>query len=246
MKWRILFVLLLLSVTAVPAAEPVTPFHGALIKPSMVRLQPGNEQKFKVVIMATRLMSAAAPQSVKWSVNDIPGGNAELGTIDAQGLYRAPAKAPVPFEVHVCGEVQGSANRYVWGTVLLSNPAPAYKMIGTWGETTESDGRLKAPHGISIDLQGNLLLADQSAGRIFRYSKDGKFLAEIGRGQGSPLWILQPGGRLKLPALGKSKDLPFSVSGKRQAQQAREQIRDRQTVVFEAASKTTPSGSSRA
>jgi outer membrane protein assembly factor BamB len=186
MKWRFLAVFLLLfSVPAVSAAEAVTPFHRALIKPSIVRLQPGGEQKFKVVVMATRLMAAAPPQSVKWSVNNIPGGNTELGTIDAQGLYRAPAKTPVPYEVHICGDVLGSANRYVWGTVLLGNPDPAYKMIGTWGEATGPESRLKEPHGISVDLQGNLLIADQGAGRIFRYSKDGKFLAEIGSGRGA-------------------------------------------------------------
>ncbi len=185
MKFRTIGILLLLLAPVLPAAEAVTPFHRAVIKPSLVRLQPGQEQKFKVVILATRLMAAAAPAGVRWSVNNIPGGNAELGTIDAQGLYRAPAKTPVPYEVHICGEVTGSANRFVWGTVLLGDPSPAYKIIGTWGEATGPDSRLKEPHGISIDRQGNLLIADQGAGRIFRYSKDGKFLAEIGKGRGS-------------------------------------------------------------
>ena len=185
MKWRLLSFCLLLSITLLPAADPALPLQYATIKPSLVYLSPGATQKFKVVIMATRLMAASVPKSVVWTVNNIVGGNAEIGTIDKNGLYRAPAKTPVPYEVHICGDVAGSSNRYVWGTVLLGNPNPAYKMVGSWSESIEKEGHLKAPHGISIDHQGNLLIADQGAGRVLRYAKDGTFLAEIGRGPGS-------------------------------------------------------------
>lgn len=167
-------------------AQAPTPYHRATIKPSLVRLATGAEQRFKVVILATRLMAAQAPKSVKWSVNDVPGGNAEVGTIDANGLYRAPAKTPVPNEVSIRGDVEGSANRYVWGTVLVGSSGPAYKVVGGWGENVaEKDARLREPHGISIDKQGHLLIVDQRAGRVFRYTKDGKFVGEIGKGKGS-------------------------------------------------------------
>ena len=176
--------LVLSSAFGLSGAVP-TPFHRATISPSLVRLAPGSQQKFKVVIAATRLMAAAEPKSVKWSVDNIPGGNAELGTIDAKGLYKAPVKAPIPHEVHICGEVEGSANKYVWGTVLVGNPSPAYKVVGGWSEVSDAKSRLQAPHGISIDNSGDLLITDQKAGRVFRYTKDGKFVGEIGKGQGS-------------------------------------------------------------
>ena len=47
----------------------------AIIRPSLVHLEPGQEQRFKVAMKATRMMAAEAPQSVRWSVNNIPGGN---------------------------------------------------------------------------------------------------------------------------------------------------------------------------
>jgi streptogramin lyase len=167
-------------------AQAPTPYHRAVIKPSIARMATGGQQRFKVVILATRLMAAQAPKSVKWSVNDIPGGNAEVGTIDAHGLYRAPAKVPVPNEVSVRGDVEGSANRYVWSTVLVGTADPAYKVVGGWSEDLEAkEARLREPHGISIDKQGRLLIVDQRAGRVFRYTKDGKFLGEIGKGHGS-------------------------------------------------------------
>ena len=44
--------------------------------------------------------------------------------------------------------------------------------------------RFLYPHGISLDPQGNLLIADSDANRVFRFSRDGKFLTEIGSGAG--------------------------------------------------------------
>lgn len=167
-------------------AQAPTPYHRAVIRPSIVKLAPGAEQRFKAVILATRMMGAQAPKSVKWTVNGIPGGNAEVGTIGANGLYQAPAKAPVPNEVIVRGEVEGSVNKYVWGTVIVGTADPVYKVVGGWGEDVGAKGsHLVEPHGISIDNKGYLLITDQRGGRVFRYTKEGKFVSEIGLGPGS-------------------------------------------------------------
>ena len=66
---------------------PKSPHHRATIHPSIVNLEPGAEQAFKVVLVATRLMAAAAPKQVTWTVNDIPGGNDTLGTIRSSGIF---------------------------------------------------------------------------------------------------------------------------------------------------------------
>jgi DNA-binding beta-propeller fold protein YncE len=166
-------------------AQETRPAPRASIQPTLVRLAPGSEQRFKVVLAATRLMGAKPPSRVEWSVNDIPGGNATIGTIDANGLYRAPAKTPVPHEIHICGVVDGGENKYVWATVLMGSPDLAYKLVGSWGEPGVSPGRLRKPHGIGFDISGNLLIADQKADRVFRYTVDGKFLGEIGSGPGA-------------------------------------------------------------
>lgn len=42
-----------------------------------------------------------SPNTVSWSVNDIPGGNASVGTVDASGRYTAPAAVPAANPVTV-------------------------------------------------------------------------------------------------------------------------------------------------
>lgn len=66
-------------------------------------------------------MPTTVMQNVKWSVNDVPGGDAEIGTIDSNGMYRAPEKAPMPHEIHICAVANGAPNRYLWATSASSH-----------------------------------------------------------------------------------------------------------------------------
>ncbi|MHC4336532.1 MAG: NHL repeat-containing protein [Planctomycetota bacterium] len=181
-----LVVLISCSVFAVAdTTEPDRDYRRAIIRPSLIRLKPGQRQKFKIVMSAPYLRPAYLAKKVKWSVNDIPGGNKKLGTIDSAGLYTAPAKAPKPHEIHICAEVKGANNRYLWATVLIGNPDPPYKLIRTWSEPKESPTYLDDPHGIGLDKYGNLLIADQGASRIMRFTPKGKFLGDIGLRSGN-------------------------------------------------------------
>ena len=49
----------------------------------------------------TATVANTANTAVSWSVNGIPGGNATVGTIDADGVYTAPANLPSPVSVSV-------------------------------------------------------------------------------------------------------------------------------------------------
>ncbi|MHC4621221.1 MAG: NHL repeat-containing protein, partial [Planctomycetota bacterium] len=183
-----------LLVLGMPALATKTDpdFRRAVIKPSMVRLEPGRQQKFKVVMLATYLMAASGPEKVIWSVNGVPRGNKALGTIDSDGLYTAPKKAPTPCEIHICANAPEAANRYLFATVLMGEPS--YELVHTWSqeiksqeeepEEGKSTGNLKKPHGICLDRGGNLLIADQ-AGWVMRFNTQGKYLGDIGSGKGS-------------------------------------------------------------
>lgn len=175
-----------LPVFAAPGdtTEPDKDYRRAIIKPSLVRLKPGQQQKFKVVMLAAYLRPAYVPEKVKWSVNDILGGSKKLGTIDATGLYTAPAKAPKPHEIHVCAEVEGANNHYLWATILIGNPDPFYKLAHVWSEPKHSPRYLNDPHGIALDKDGNILIADQGASQVMRFTPQGKFLGYIGSGSG--------------------------------------------------------------
>ncbi len=185
--WCGLLVLVLTSGTAM--AQPASKHDRATIGPSLVHLQPGEAQRFKVTMVATRLMAARVPQQVKWGVNDIPGGTAELGTIDETGLYRAPATAPSPREIHICAEVPGAANRWLWATVIIGDSPPRYRQLHIWSEPmvegTGATTHFKDPHGIGLDADGNILIADQRANAVLRYTAQGHYLGQVGLGSGS-------------------------------------------------------------
>lgn len=161
----------------------------ATISPSVVYRQPGESQRFKVVMIATRMMAASEPQEVRWAVNDIPGGNDKLGTIDSSGLYTAPAVAPSPREIHICAEVPEAANRYLFATVIIGNTPPVYKPVHIWSEPVKKEGgsteHLTDPHGIAVDADGNLIIADQLGHSVHRYTATGEYLGQIGAGKGS-------------------------------------------------------------
>lgn len=191
-SFRLLGLLLAFGLAAalLQAQQPPV-LRRARITPSIVRLNPGQQQQFKI-LQVHRLTPTLVMKNVQWAVNDIPGGNAELGTIDSQGVYHAPQKVPAPNEIHICATANGAANRYLWATVLVGGKRPTYKVIREWGEprlrgvSRRSARRKKAlliaPHGITLDAQGNVLVIDEGSSRVIRYSPQGKYLGQIGLG----------------------------------------------------------------
>ena len=182
--------MLVLSVMShVALAQSASKHYRATIEPSLVYLQPGEEQRFKVVMVATRMMAAQAPQEVRWGVNDVPGGNKGIGAIDESGLYRAPSSVPSPREIHICAEVPEAANRYLWATVIIGDSPPQYRQFHIWSEPVEEGkegtAHLVDPHGIGLDADGNILIADQGGHAVHRYTAQGKYLGQVGLGNGS-------------------------------------------------------------
>ncbi|MGO8759712.1 MAG: DUF1800 family protein [Terracidiphilus sp.] len=72
----------------------------------------------------------ATGQAMVFSVNGIPGGNSEVGTISSTGLYTAPAAVPNPYTVQITSSIDqypdatpGSVSVQVW------NPIPALTAV---------------------------------------------------------------------------------------------------------------------
>jgi hypothetical protein len=63
---------------------------GVEIDPDHVTLAPGDKTQFTAVVKGTGTFSS----DLKWSVNDVSGGNAALGTISKSGLYLTPYPTP--------------------------------------------------------------------------------------------------------------------------------------------------------
>lgn len=89
---------------------------GVTLSPDSVELLPGGRTVFTV--------SAGPPGPYTWLVNDIVGGNAMFGTIDAAGLYIAPDAVPNPATFKVCARVTAAPTQIGCAGVLIS-PVPS-------------------------------------------------------------------------------------------------------------------------
>lgn len=138
----------------------------------------------------TATVTGAADNSVTWSVNDIPGGNATVGTIDNTGLYTAPATVPNPATVTV--KATSVAFPAQSGTCTVTILAPVTSTdrasVGTSGNqpngsceyaTISTDGRYvafasPADNLVAGDTNGNrdVFLRDRQAGTTARISVD--------------------------------------------------------------------------
>ncbi len=72
-----------------------------------------------------------------YSVNGIPGGNAEIGTITNQGLYTAPAIVPLPQNVVTITSIATKYPGYTPGSVTMGvlNPIPIIDTVTPTGLT---------------------------------------------------------------------------------------------------------------
>ncbi len=77
-----------LAITAAPAVA-------VTVNPASASVAAGATRQFSATV------TGAANTSVTWSVNNLAGGNATLGTISSSGLYTAPASAPAPASVTI-------------------------------------------------------------------------------------------------------------------------------------------------
>jgi DNA-binding beta-propeller fold protein YncE len=184
------FALLMMSLLSLTTfaheVHDAPPLPRATISPSIVHMEPSGNQWFKVIQEMTRLNAAVHLEDIEWSVNEIPGGNADIGTIDEKGNYTAPAKTPSPREVIICAKAKGVSNPYLWATILFKGEGAPYTMTMQWGEKIEDAKYFTDPHCIALDPDGNIIIADYDGSKVTRWTPDGEFIGYLGStGEGS-------------------------------------------------------------
>jgi DNA-binding beta-propeller fold protein YncE len=193
MTKKIFYLTILLFITQFVNAQPDKELGRASIQPSIAKLNRGDQQKFKVIKMATPLRSATLATNVKWYVNNIKGGNKKIGTIDANGLYTAPDKLPSPREIHIIGKTEGVTNTQLFATVLIETDEPVYEMVYEFTEPIKTAQYFTNPHCVTLDKAGNLIIADYTGSRVLRFTPEGKYLGDLGLGKGNePGQIYKP------------------------------------------------------
>src|SRR5262245_18877390 len=65
-----------------------------------------------------------------------------------------------------------------YGNARVHKFAPDGRLICSWGEPGGGRGQFRIPHGIAVDREGTVYVADRENSRIQLFSSDGKFLEE--------------------------------------------------------------------
>ncbi len=126
------------------------------VVPSVVTVNLAQSQQF------TATVSGTPNTKVTWTVNGAAGGNATLGTVDANGLYTAPATLPNPPTVSVSAisaadtHFMASAQTTIFNPNPLTSDAAAARFLeqASWGPTTPTVARVKQiGFGAYIDEQ---------------------------------------------------------------------------------------------
>ena len=76
------------------------------------QVTPGSAQPFTGEnVQFSAVVQNAASTAVNWQVNQVPGGNLAVGTIDSTGLYAAPTSVPSPPTVTVTAVLQSDSTK---------------------------------------------------------------------------------------------------------------------------------------
>jgi len=91
-----------------------------------VRVSPSSASKFPAQTQQfTAAVSGSTNTAVTWQVNGAMGGSPATGTIDAGGLYTAPAAVPNPATVMVSAVSQADVTRSDTAQVMIEAPTPS-------------------------------------------------------------------------------------------------------------------------
>jgi len=71
------------------------------LSPTGATVQTGHSRRFEAIV------SGDSGARVSWGVNGVPGGNASVGRIDAEGLYTAPSAVPSGGTVKITAVLNG-------------------------------------------------------------------------------------------------------------------------------------------
>jgi uncharacterized protein (DUF1800 family) len=107
--------------------SPTTPPEGTgvvvTVTPAVAMVRAGRTQAF------TASVTGNTNTTVTWSVNAVTGGNATTGTIDATGLFTAPANLPSPNTITVTATSAADPTKQGNSALTLENPVPVLASV---------------------------------------------------------------------------------------------------------------------
>ncbi len=95
--------------------------------------------------------------------------------------YRTIVRAGAPFYFPTNVALAPTGDIYVsdgYGNARIHKFSPDGRLLFSWGEPGAGPGQFHVPHGIAVDAQGTVYVADRENSRLQLFAPDGRYLAE--------------------------------------------------------------------
>ena len=95
--------------------------------------------------------------------------------------FRTIVRAGPPFHYPTNLALSSSGEMYVsdgYGNARVHKFSPDGRLLFSWGEPGAGPGQFHVPHGIAVDAQGIVFVADRENSRIQLFTPDGAYLSE--------------------------------------------------------------------
>lgn len=108
-----------------------------------------------------------------------PGQPSDTGATSLD--YRTIRRAGPPFHYPTNVAIAPSGDLFIsdgYGNARVHRFSPDGRLVQSWGEPGSGPGQFHIPHGIAIDRQGTVYVADRENSRLQLFSPIGEFLLE--------------------------------------------------------------------
>jgi Beta-propeller repeat len=154
------------------------------VSPTAATVQAGATQQY------TAEVSGTTYTLVTWSVNNVVGGDATVGTISASGLYRGPAAVPSPETVTVKATSLADSSKFASATVSITALADRRLWAKRFGGPNSDTGE-----AIAVDANENVLATggfqgtvDFGGGPLTSAGSGDVYVAKFAGVDGAHLW----------------------------------------------------------
>jgi DNA-binding beta-propeller fold protein YncE len=106
-----------------------------------------------------------------------PGQPSDTGAVGLD--YRTIRRAAGPFNCPTNLAIAPSGDLFVadgYGNARVHRFSPDGKLLNSWGEPGAMPGQFHVPHGIAVDRDGTVIVADRENSRLQRFTPEGTFV----------------------------------------------------------------------